>query len=534
MNNKTLIFKIASETWEFEAVHRLNYQTFVEEIPQHNSNQEKKLIDKFHEHNSYIICLQGQDLLGMLSVNGKRPFSLDNKLGNIDQYLPSFQSICEVRLLSIVSRNRHSDVLSGIFEKLFEFVMKQGYDLVVISGITKQAKLYRHLGFQAFGGLVGAQDVQFQPMYITFDHAIDSKKKLKSLNQNQTIFNYLPGPVSISKSIMTAYSKTPISHRGNDFMKDFSRLQDTLCQRLNTKQAYITTGSGTSANDIIAAQLSKISGKGIVLVSGEFGRRIADHARRANLDYEVFIVDDGLAFTPDFLKQINNDNGKFRWLWMVHCETSTGVLNDVNSIREWCQQQDILLCLDAISTIGSCAVDLTGVYLASATSGKGMGSLPGLALIFSSGLVSEVDCLLPRCFDLSDYEQAQGVPYTISSNAIYGLIIALKKDWDTQFSQVKEWSYDFRVKIEKTKLKVLAHENYRAPHITTIVLPKSVSSSKLGKKMLNLGILVSYNSSYLLKNNWIQICFMGDCQQVTEDAIKYLERAVMPDVISKK
>jgi cysteine sulfinate desulfinase/cysteine desulfurase-like protein len=47
---------------------------------------------------------------------------------------------------------------------------------------------------------------------------------------------------------------------------------------------------------------------------------------------------------------------------MVHCETSTGVLNDVNSIREWCQQQDILLCLDAISTIGSCAVDLTGVY----------------------------------------------------------------------------------------------------------------------------------------------------------------------------
>jgi aspartate aminotransferase-like enzyme len=66
------------------------------------------------------------------------------------------------------------------------------------------------------------------------------------------------------------------------------------------------------------------------------------------------------------------------------------------------------------------------------------------------------------------------------------------------------------VKIEKTKLKVLAHENYRAPHITTIVLPKSVSSSKLGKKMLNLGILVSYNSSYLLKNNWMQICFMGE------------------------
>jgi aspartate aminotransferase-like enzyme len=90
------------------------------------------------------------------------------------------------------------------------------------------------------------------------------------------------------------------------------------------------------------------------------------------------------------------------------------------------------------------------------------------------------------------------------------------------------------VKIEKTGLKVLAHENYRAPHITTIVLPEGVSSSKLGQKMLNLGILVSYNSNYLLENNWMQVCFMGDCQQVTEDAIKYLEYAVMSDVVSKK
>jgi hypothetical protein len=31
-------FKIASEDWEFQEIHRLNYETFVEEIPQHPSN----------------------------------------------------------------------------------------------------------------------------------------------------------------------------------------------------------------------------------------------------------------------------------------------------------------------------------------------------------------------------------------------------------------------------------------------------------------------------------------------------------------
>lgn len=38
------IFKIAGEEWEIEAVHALNYKTFVEEIPQHVPNGERKLV----------------------------------------------------------------------------------------------------------------------------------------------------------------------------------------------------------------------------------------------------------------------------------------------------------------------------------------------------------------------------------------------------------------------------------------------------------------------------------------------------------
>ena len=47
--------KVATEAWEFEQIHRLNYQTFVEEIPQHPPNPEKKLVDKFHQENTYLI-----------------------------------------------------------------------------------------------------------------------------------------------------------------------------------------------------------------------------------------------------------------------------------------------------------------------------------------------------------------------------------------------------------------------------------------------------------------------------------------------
>ena len=41
-----------------------------------------------------------------------------------------------------------------------------GYDLAIISGTTRQEKLYKHLGFIPFGPLVGSDEARFQPMYI--------------------------------------------------------------------------------------------------------------------------------------------------------------------------------------------------------------------------------------------------------------------------------------------------------------------------------------------------------------------------------
>jgi hypothetical protein len=44
-----LVFKVASEDSEFEQIHRLNYRTFVEEIPQHGPNPDCTLVDRFND-----------------------------------------------------------------------------------------------------------------------------------------------------------------------------------------------------------------------------------------------------------------------------------------------------------------------------------------------------------------------------------------------------------------------------------------------------------------------------------------------------
>src|SRR3954467_4907883 len=93
-----MVFKAASEDWEFEAIHRLNYKTFVEEIPQHEKTATERLLDKFYAQNTYLISLSGRKLVGMLAVRGSRPFSLDQKLEKLDSYLPAGRKICEIRL----------------------------------------------------------------------------------------------------------------------------------------------------------------------------------------------------------------------------------------------------------------------------------------------------------------------------------------------------------------------------------------------------------------------------------------------------
>jgi hypothetical protein len=164
-----LLFKVASEGWEFELIHRLNYRAFVEEIPQHGASPARRLVDKFHAENTYLICLSGQNLAGMLAVRGNRPFSLDQKLPNLDSYLPAGRRICEIRLLAIEQQFRGARVLQGLLALLWQHGLERGYDLAIISGTTRQLKLYRHLGFVPFGPLVGTADARFQPMCITLE-----------------------------------------------------------------------------------------------------------------------------------------------------------------------------------------------------------------------------------------------------------------------------------------------------------------------------------------------------------------------------
>ena len=159
-------FKLATSKEDFLKIHRLNYQTFVEEIPQHTSNEQGMLVDAFHEKNLYFMCLNGDVLVGMVSVNADPPFSLDNKIGGLGKYLPVNERICEIRLLSIAKEYRKGRVISGLLTVLGKHCLNKNYKIAIISGNIGEQRMYHKLGFVNFGPVVGTEGAKYQPMYL--------------------------------------------------------------------------------------------------------------------------------------------------------------------------------------------------------------------------------------------------------------------------------------------------------------------------------------------------------------------------------
>lgn len=503
--------KVASEAWEFAAIHRLNYRTFVEEIPQHQANADGVLVDRFDRENTYIIALDGRRLLGMIAVRGTRPFSLDAKLPDLDAYLPPAQRVCEFRLLAVDPAHRAGRLLQPLIEGLWRHCEASGYDLALISGTTRQTKLYAHLGFVPFGPRVGTPGAEYQPMMLTLAAAqtvVRNVVRGRMAAQPRAAVNLLPGPVTVTPAVQTALSEAPASHRSSAFAAHFAAVQGQLRALTGSMHVQLLLGSGTLANDAVAAQLSLCGQRGLILSNGEFGERLADHARRFGLRFATVEAPWGRPIDLDLVERALQERPS--WMWFVHLETSSGVVNDATALQAMCAGRGVDVCVDAISALGNVAVDLRAVRFATGVSGKGLGAFPGVALVFHDRPVAESGGRLPRYLDLGLYARDRGVPFTHSSNLVAALEASLdRQDWETRFAAVAAQTRWLRARLERRGFRTVAAPDHQGPGIVTIALPPSTRSIEIADVLDGDGFEVSARSRYLVDRNWLQFSVMG-------------------------
>lgn len=529
--------KIADQADEFERISRLNYATFVEEIPQHATNAERNLVDKFHRENLYFVCKEGDEIIGMVALRNQRPFSLDAKLADLDTFINPGESLCEIRLLAIERTRRHGRVFAMLMREVFAHCSTQGYDRGLISGRIENIPLYEKLGFIAFGPQVGKPGAMYQPMSITrvsLNRQLallpDELKQSEPASSPQHFF--LPGPVGMQEPVRQAIQKPLYSHRSDRYLAQLQAAKRLLLSRTQAQAVEIFMGTGTLANDVVAAHIADLEGYGLLLSNGEFGERLVKHAEAQNLKAHVLRSHWGQPISLDALETTLRSHPNIRWFWAVHCETSTGQLQPMASIQALCDRYEVQTFWDAISSLGAIPCDFSRACMVSSVSGKSIGALTGMAMVFyRPEVLNRIATAKPRYFDLRYYAEQEGIPFSGSSLALEALVAALQAPRTEQLALRKEMISWLAERLAESPIKWIGGNENGMPGIFTLEFPEFVSAFNLGHRLEKQGLLCNYAGNYLAKRNWLQICLLGE---VRFEALQILWREIESEISAKE
>ena len=476
--------KIATTEQEFDAIAALNYETFVEEIPQHDTNASKRLVDKFHAENTYIVVYKNTELVGMAAFRDQRPFSIDQKIGAIEQFLHEEDCayLCEIRLLAVKKQHRNGRVFSRLATAIYRYYYDKGYTACVISGTVREEKLYSEMGFKQFAPAVGTEDARFLPMVLTRKDSAVFRERLREKN-----IVFYPGPVALDKPL----EQSVLSHRSVQFKQELTTMKEALCQLTKASVVIPLVGSGTLANDAMLGQLkSEFPGeRGLVLTNGEFGNRLRRQAQQWGLMYDVMDFGWGEPFSLAQIEQ-QLQTKAYRYLVFVHSETSNSMMNPLEQLADLAKQYEVKLCMDCISSFGATDFSMEHVHYATASSGKALGTLAGLAFIFCKEAPKASSA--PLYLNLPYYME-KNIPFTLPHVFIKAINEALK-------------AYPERYQILQKREDLIRNTALPIVEVSPIIatLQHEQMPKIMGTCALN-GLLLHGDSSYLKERQYAQI-----------------------------
>lgn len=513
---------------ELSQLHHLNCQTFVHELAQHDDPGNGRLVDKFHDKNLYVAAFYDGRAVGMLAMHDRAPFSIADKMADPSRLEQLGSRPLEIRLLAIEPEHRHNRLFIGLLSAVHQYAHAANHTNLLISGVAERRRMYERLGFRALGPPVLSGGVRFVPMVAVLDklpqrvveRAARVRAKLRASNsvRPESVMALTPGPAQLSPTVREALHSGQVSHRSRRFCDTFSRVRTALAS-LTGVEAALFSGSGTLANDIVAATLAadRKLGRGLILVNGEFGRRLVRQAHRAGLDYATLRWRWGQAWQLERVEQFLKQQRQVDWVWAVHLESSTGMLNDVAALGELVGRYERRFCVDSISSLGAVPVDLRGVHLATGVANKSIGGVAGVSMVFArpESLTSVNRRAIPPYLDLAGALNTPGPLYTFPSAPLLALDEALKLYADPARRAARFGRYDqlgryIRAQLAALGFEPLVGERSACPVITSFKVGADPSHDRFIAKCREYGFAVGGESGYLKRRQWCQIATMGD------------------------
>jgi alanine-glyoxylate transaminase / serine-glyoxylate transaminase / serine-pyruvate transaminase len=231
-----------------------------------------------------------------------------------------------------------------------------------------------------------------------------------------------PGPSNADPDVLAAMQQPMLGHMDPDLLDILEQVVTLLRATYRASGGLVLPlqATGTSGMETGLVNLLQPGDTAIVGVSGYFGRRIVDLARRAGANVVEVEADWGEHVPNTGLVDALDGHPDARLLAVVHAETSTGVEHPLAELGEAMRGRDTFLMADCVTSLGGVELDFDGwgIDYAYSCTQKCLGAPPGMSLVAVSERAMERirarETNLPFAFDLPLLER-----YWVERPAVY-------------------------------------------------------------------------------------------------------------------
>ena len=306
----------------------------------------------------------------------------------------------------------------------------------------------------------------------------------------------IPGPTPVPETVLKAMGRHPIGHRSGEFQAIVRRTTEQLKWLHQTSSdVLVITGSGTAAME--AGMINTLSRGDKVLCgdNGKFGERWVKVARAYGLEVDVVSAEWGQPLDPEaFRTALETDTEKqIKAVILTHSETSTGVINDLETIARYVKAHGTALTIaDCVTSLGASNVpmDAWGLDVVASGSQKGYMLPPGLSFVAMSerAWAAYATSDLPKFYlDLGPYRKTAAKdsnPFTPAVNLYFGLEAALemmqKEGLEAIFARHERHRAAAQAGMEAIGLPLFAAKGHGSPAITAVA-PEGLDAELLRK-----------------------------------------------------
>ena len=199
---------------------------------------------------------------------------------------------------------------------------------------------------------------------------------------------FTPGPLTTSRSIKQAMLRD-LGSRDHEFIaivRDVRRRLVALGQASEDDYtAVLMQGSGTFGLEAVVSSTIPPSGKLLVVINGAYGRRIAKMASMLGIDTREVVFPENAQADPKRVEAELAADPTVNMLVVVHCETTTGIVNPIGEIGRIVQAAKVGYFVDAMSSFGAVPLSLPDChvdYLVS-SSNKCIEGVPGFSFVLA-------------------------------------------------------------------------------------------------------------------------------------------------------